>query len=246
MLRSSLAQFEWPDDHSGAEYLAREKKYWTLRKDLERRYPQVCSECEPKVEKKLHDASYTAQTDHLKRMIQRTRSRRDEVRRKGLLDMLDIVGKWSWKLSYILQFLWHAATLSALLVQQFEPVDDKTTWMALAVRILRRVAVDSFHDSDRLLSWAINLGLCSFPWNPRFKQSIRGFTLHILGFKQWYSYQLLTLLVRLVCLSITQYAETQNITASAQLGAQIFIAVFMAYVSILKSCPRTRTPAANA
>ncbi|KXJ86733.1 Ima1 N-terminal domain-domain-containing protein [Microdochium bolleyi] len=229
MLRSSLAQFEWPEDTSGAEYLAREKKYHLLRRDLEKRYPQVCAECEPRVEKRLHQASYTAQTDHLKRMITKTRSQRTEVKSWSTLDLLDIVGKWAWHASYLLQFTWHAVMLCGLLADSIAGGEDKTSWAAAGAQILRQ-ATRTPLGSQRALSWAIKSGICSFPWNPRFKQSIRGFTAHIMGFKQWYTYQLLALLVRMVALSASQYAESHGITPSAQLGAQIFLTIFTIYV----------------
>ncbi|KAH7021238.1 Ima1 N-terminal domain-containing protein [Microdochium trichocladiopsis] len=229
MLRSSLAQFEWPEDSTGAEYLAREKKYHLLRTDLERRYPQVCADCEPRVEKRLHEASYTAQTDHLKRMITKTRSQRAEVKNWSVLDLLDVGGKWAWHGSYVLQFAWHAVMLCGLLADGVAAAETESAWAMSGARMLRQVTRSSL-GSQRVLSLAIQIGLCSFPWNPRFKQSIRGFTAHIIGFKQWYTYQLLAVLVRMVSLSASQYAQTHGITPSAQLGAQVFLTIFTLYV----------------
>ncbi|KAJ1325125.1 Ima1 N-terminal domain-containing protein [Microdochium nivale] len=230
MLRSSLAQFEWPEDSSGAEYLAREKKYHLLRRDLEKRYPQVCADCEPRVEKRLNEASYTAQTDHLKRMIRKTRSHRTEVRSWSILDLLDVAGKWAWHASFVLQFTWHAAMLCGFLATSIAVFEEsKPSWATSVAYVLRQVTRSPL-GSQRALSLAISTGLCSFPWNPRFKQSIRGFTTHIMGFKQWYTYQLLALLVRMVSLSASQYAESHGITPSAQLGAQVFLTIFTVYV----------------
>ncbi|KAI1139577.1 Ima1 N-terminal domain-containing protein [Hypoxylon sp. FL0543] len=229
MLTSSLAQFEWPEDQNSAEYVAREKKYWVLRKDLEKRYPQMCADCEPKVEKKLNEASYTAQTDHLRRMMDRTRSQRQEVKKRGILDAVDSIGRWSWNLGFSLQFLWHIVLLWSLILGQYA-LSGTDSRIASILNRVQQLCYDRLPQADRLMRWAINLGLCSLPWNPRFKQTIRGFTAHLLGFKHWYTYQLLILLVRYAGLSMAQYSTSKGLQASAQLGAQLAIALLTAYV----------------
>ncbi|KAI1381635.1 Ima1 N-terminal domain-containing protein [Hypoxylon crocopeplum] len=230
MLTSSLAQFEWPDDQNSLEHVAREKKYWNLRKDLERRYPQMCAKCEPNVEKKLREASYTAQTDHLRRMMDRTRSQRRGVKKRGILDVFDYAGRWSWYLGFVLQFSWHIAIFWSLYMRQYTPTGTDS-WIA-AILSGAQHFVDGrlpLH-TDQLMHWAINLGICSLPWNPRFKQTIRGFTAHYLGFKHWYTYQLLILLIRYAGLSMAQYSATKGLQISAQLGAQLAIALLMVFI----------------
>ncbi|KAI1417983.1 Ima1 N-terminal domain-containing protein [Hypoxylon sp. FL1857] len=229
MLTSSLAQFEWPDDHNSAEYVVREKKYWALRKDLENRYPQMCADCEPKVEKKLREASYTAQTDHLRRMMERTRSQRKEVKKRGILDAVDSAGKWSWNIGFALQFLWHIAVLWSLILGQYA-LSGTDSWIAATLKGVHQLGYERLPRANQLMQWAINLGLCSLPWNPRFKQTIRGFTAHYLGFKHWYTYQLLILLVRYAGLSMAQYSSSKGLQTSAQLGAQLAIALLTAYI----------------
>ncbi|OTB03514.1 hypothetical protein M426DRAFT_321669 [Hypoxylon sp. CI-4A] len=229
MLTSSLAQFEWPDESNKVEYAAREKKYWALRKDLEKRYPQMCANCEPKVEKKLHEASYTAQTDHLRRMMDRTRSQRQEVKKRGVLDVFDTAGRWSWHLGFTLQFLWHAVMLWSILMEQVVLNGTDSRFATIAKGVLQFFDGRLPHP-DRLMSWAIKLGICSLPWNPRFKQTIRGFTAHYLGFKHWYTYQFFILIVRFAGLSMAQYSSSRNLQISAQLGAQLAIGLMMLYV----------------
>ncbi|KAI1807770.1 Ima1 N-terminal domain-containing protein [Daldinia bambusicola] len=229
MLTSSLAQFEWPEDYNTVEYAAREKRYWALRRDLEKRYPQMCALCEPKVEKKLHEASYTAQTDHLRRMMDRTRSNRQEVKRRGILDAVDWAGRWAWKLGFALQFLWHIAMLWSLVIGQYvlSGTDSRVTTILKGVH---QYVNNLLPGTDQLMQWAISLALCSLPWNPRFKQTIRGFTAHYLGFKHWYTYQFLILLVRYAGLSMAQYSSSERLQVPAQLGAQLAIALLMTFI----------------
>ncbi|KAI2778831.1 Ima1 N-terminal domain-containing protein [Daldinia loculata] len=229
MLTSSLAQFEWPDDHNSAEYAAREKRYWALRRDLEKRYPQMCAVCEPKVEKKLHEASYTAQTDHLRRMMDRTRSSRQEVKRRGILDAVNWAGRWAWNLGFALQFIWHIAMLWSLVIGLYG-LSGTDSWMTRILKGVHQYGNDRLPRTDQLMQWAIGLGICSLPWNPRFKQTIRGFTTHYLGFKHWYTYQFLVLLVRYAGLSMSQYSSSEGLQIPAQLGAQLAIALLMTFI----------------
>lgn len=243
MLSSTLAQFEWPDNPGSAEYIARERKYWVLRKELEKRYPQVCNECLPKVNRKLHQASYTAQTDHLRRMMDRTRSRRIEVKTRGPLDFIDLLGKLGWHAGFALQAAWHVVTVCLLLTELLSSAQDGPG-ISVVLGALHRMSTLAVPYSDRLMQWAINLGMCSFPWNPHFRQSIRGFTTHILGFRQWYTYQLLSLLVRFVAVSIAQYSKSRELPVTTQLSAQIIIPMLMAYIYLTakKSIHTDTTP----
>ncbi len=94
-----------------------------------------------------------------------------------------------------------------------------------------RVGVNRLPQGDQLIQWAIDLSMLSLPWNPRFKQTIRGFTSHILGFKQWYMYQILVLLLRFACLSISLHSRSIGMPAMTMLGAQLVMCLLMAYVS---------------
>ncbi|KAI0432330.1 hypothetical protein F5Y09DRAFT_302253 [Xylaria sp. FL1042] len=237
MLSSSLAQFEWPDEPTAAENRERERKYWALKKNLEKRYPQVCAECLPKANKKLFQASYTAQTDHLRRTLDRTRSQRETVKRRGLLDLADYLGRSIWHVGFIFQIAWHIMVICLLLTEPYASTSQDSRWIAATLGAFYRLCATKLPYPDWLMQWAINLGMCSFPWNPRFKQSIRGFTSHILGFRQWYTYQLLALLVRFVALSIAQYSRSKGLPTSAQLGAQLIIPLLMVqiYVAAKKS-----------
>ncbi|KAI1433450.1 hypothetical protein GGR50DRAFT_668632 [Xylaria sp. CBS 124048] len=243
MLSSSIAQFEWPDDPTSAEHKIRERRYWALRKELEKRYPQVCQECLPRVNRKLREASYTAQTDHLRRIMDRTHARRAEVKRRGPLDVIDSLGKLGWYAGFLFQAVWHLTVLSRLLTEPYSSPTDRR-WIPAALSAIYRMSVVILPYADWLMQWAVNLGVCSFPWNPRFKQSIRGFTAHILGFRQWYTYQFLALLVRFVAVSLAQYSKSQGLPENAELGAQLIMTLFAVhiYFTAKKSIHTDTTP----
>ena len=157
-MTSVLAQYEWPDETSGPELAAAERKFWALRKDMENRYPQMCADCEPKVEKGLREASYTARTDHLRRMMDRTRTRQQETRRRGILDVFDIAGRWTWNLGFMLQFWWHATVLVTLLGAIYS---EENYWVSLAFRTANRLGARKLPHVDHLIRWAIHSSMLS-------------------------------------------------------------------------------------
>ncbi|KAI0407810.1 hypothetical protein F4802DRAFT_551339 [Xylaria palmicola] len=229
MLSSSLAQFEWPEDPTSAENIERERKYWALKKTLEQRYPQACQHCLPKVKARLAQASYTAQTDHLRRMINRTRSNRVAVKRRSPLDVVDFIGKLSWYAGFALQAVWHVTVVCLLATETYASTQDDR-WIPVVLGAVHRMSALMLPYSDRLMHLALHFGIWSFPWNPRFKQFIRGFTPHIIGFKQWYTYQVLVLLVRFVAVFIAQFSKSYRLPATTQLSAQFVISLFMIYL----------------
>lgn len=229
LLERTLKEYEFPDDPSDPEYAIRTKGYRNWKRDLEARYPQVCAECEPKVEEQLRKASYTAKTDHMRRMIDRTKERRHQARRRTLLDYLDLAGKWSWHSAFLLQALWHAVVLGTLFLEQDQQgVADN--WAVITVGKACIPLIKALPQASSIIRWAINMSFVAFAWNPRFKQTIRGFTTHILGFRQWYTYQLVIILIRCACLLLSQYNESQGIPALTQLGAHLAISGLMFYV----------------
>ncbi|KAK9414600.1 putative Ima1 N-terminal domain-containing protein [Seiridium unicorne] len=228
LLARTLKEYEFPDDTNDPEYAVRAKGYRAWKRDLETRYPQVCIQCEPKVEEQLQKASYTAKTDHMRRMIDRTKERRHRARKRTPLDYVDSAGKWSWHVSFMLQTIWHVVVLSTLFVQEDHHVIDN--WAVAILRQASASALNVLPQSDRFIKWAVNTSLLAAAWNPRFKQTIRGFTAHILGFRQWYTYQLVIILIRCACLFLSQYNDAQGIPALTQLGAHLVIGWLMFYV----------------
>ena len=163
--------------------------------------------------------------------MDRTRSQRTTAKARDPLDVVDLLGKSSWHAGFVLQAVWHLMMIALCFTEPYASTPPDSHGLAVALGRFHQMNASILPYSDRLMRWAISLSMCSFPWNPRFKQSIRGFTAHILGFRQWYSYQLLALLVRLVAFSITQYSRSHGLSSSAQLSAQFVIPLLMIQVS---------------
>lgn len=228
ILARTLKEYEFPDDPSDPEYAVRMRGYRTWKRDLEARYPQVCIDCEPKVEAQLRKASYTAKTDHMRRLIDRTKQRRQQARTRTALDYVDMAGKWTWHIGFLLQALWHVVALGVVFVEHRQEGDDN-----FVLAVLRETCawiLTILPRSDRFIKLAINTSLVAFAWNPRFKQTIRGFTSHILGFRQWYTYQLVIILIRCACLFLSQYNDVEELPAVAQLSAHLMIGSLVFHV----------------
>ncbi|KAH6851122.1 Ima1 N-terminal domain-containing protein [Chaetomium sp. MPI-CAGE-AT-0009] len=197
LLSASLAQYlPDPDD---PDYAEREKGLYRFRKNQERLYPQICDECEPRVRQRLEQSAYTAKTDMLRRMLDRSASVRGSVTTRGWLERFNTAGKWLWISGLVLQLAWHAVVVHNLLLQYFiwAEVDDSLS----TFRLLKTCGplVGSLPPAERLLGWSILATIFGVWWNPRFVQIYRGFTRHISGVSQWYIFQTMAVILR-ICL----------------------------------------------
>lgn len=224
---SSLAQY-FPPDPSHPDFAELERKYFRFRKSLERRYPQVCADCEPAVLERIRQAGYTAKTDHLERMVRYSRQVR--VTQPTLLDHASRLGHWLWWLGLVFQVLWQLGVVGVLAphlsasasidgngnrngeqgfgddailendaVVGKEPSAPAVTWSA---DVTFSLALPLLHWTaahvDRLRSLCIGATVASCWWNPYFVQTVRGFTKPFIGISTWYAYQAALVFVRIV------------------------------------------------
>ena len=71
---------EYLPDEDDPQYEELEAALPQYKADLEKRYPQCCARCEPKVNAQLQQANYAAKSDHLRRMLERNHERRKQSR----------------------------------------------------------------------------------------------------------------------------------------------------------------------
>ncbi|AEO71215.1 uncharacterized protein THITE_2156598 [Thermothielavioides terrestris NRRL 8126] len=195
LLSASLAQYlPDPDD---PDYAEREKGLYRFRRNQERLYPQICAECEPKVRQRLEQAAYTAKTDLLRRMLDRSASARTTAKATGWLELFDAAGRWLWVAGFVLQLVWHAVVVHELLLRYFTwaEVDESLVtvrWLRICGPALGRLPA-----AERLLRWSALASVLGAWWNPRFAQIFRGFTRHISGVTQWYLFQAMAVALRI-------------------------------------------------
>ncbi|KAL6864537.1 Ima1 N-terminal domain-containing protein [Trichoderma novae-zelandiae] len=225
----SLAQY-LPDDPSHPDYADLERKYYRYRKDLEKRYPQVCADCAKKVEERINQAGYTAKTDHLRRMMEKSRGRRAPTKTTPL-DVANAMGRWLWWGGFVIQIVWHVVSASYVLDKNengmYDPDDQSFTKQLITWSNRLRALLPA---AETLIGWSIGAGFLSAWWNPHFVQLNRGFTRHLMGFTQWYCFQGLIIFFRYIFRSVLDMQGGQAQSTGAQLSAHFAMACIMALI----------------
>ncbi|KAH6695399.1 Ima1 N-terminal domain-containing protein [Plectosphaerella plurivora] len=223
LFTASLAQY-LPDDPDHPDYARLERDYYKYRKSLEQLYPQICADCFPKVQAQVDKAGYTARTDHLRRMMDKSRQRRATPKQWSPLDTIDTMGKWLWLSGLAAQLLWHLVLVSQASSStsgSLRDPDEVPHWFSvwLAQVTLRLPAAQS------LISWSIYVTLIGIWWNPRFVQVFRGFSKHVLGLSQWYAFQGLILAVRLGGREAAGHVAQSEVATSAKVSLHGLLAI---------------------
>lgn len=235
LFTASLAQY-LPDDPNHPDYDELDRNYYKYRRGLEKRYPQVCEDCEDKVQQRIKQAGYTARTDHLRRMMDRTRGRK-VTKKSSSLDWVNSAGRSLWIAGLLTQLLWHLVHISAALEHQsdgmYDP-DDSSVYTK-AIEALRS-AVKLLPDQDFLIRTSITAGILCVWWNPHFVQVNRGFTRHILGLTQWYSFQGLIIFFRILSRGVSSLDDGAARPKAAQIAVH---AVTAAVMSLVRYCSST-------
>ncbi|KAF3765513.1 hypothetical protein M406DRAFT_67950 [Cryphonectria parasitica EP155] len=238
---SSLAQY-FPDDPDDPEYVERERNYYKFRRGLEKRYPQVCVTCEPKVHEQLDKAAYTAKTDYLRRMLDRS------AQTRVLLTTTPghywhFAGRWIWATSLVLQLLWHVQLIQRAVLGHSSEFDHKS-WAMLVART-GHLFTGRLPSPDRIVYWSFWASVLSFWWNPRWVETYNGFTKHLVGRRTFYLYQALILALKVPGwrgVSVLPAASADRVIV--QVVAHTFMAAFMyfLYTTAHKSIHTDHTP----
>lgn len=193
-----------------------------------KRYPQCCADCEPKVREQLAKAAYTAKTDHLRRMLDRTAKIR-VVTTNSPVYYCQSIGKWLWVASLIFQLLWHLRLTSKGLADNSRRTKDNS-WLMLSVRIVAGF-VSFLPSSDQLLKWSFWTSALSIWWNPRWVDTFKSNTKHLVGMSNYYCYQALIFALKLAAtLLISPLSNMQGPAMASRVTAHVWMAVSMLYL----------------
>lgn len=193
-----------------------------------KRYPQCCADCEPKVREQLAKAAYTAKTDHLRRMLDRTAKIR-VVTTNSPVYYCQSMGKWLWVASLIFQLLWHLRLTSKGLADNSRRNNDNS-WLMLSVRVVAGFS-GFLPSSDQLLKWSFWTSAISIWWNPRWVDTFKGNTKHLVGMSNYYCYQALIFALKLAAtLLISPLSNTQRPKLASLVTAHAWMAVSVLYL----------------
>ncbi|KAG8164040.1 hypothetical protein KVR01_005958 [Diaporthe batatas] len=224
---SSLAQY-FPEDPEDPEYAEREKNYYKFYKGLMKRYPQCCADCEPKVREQLAKAAYTAKTDHLRRMLDRTAKIR-VVTTNSPVYYCQSVGRWLWVASLIFQLLWHLCLTSKGLADYGRRARDNS-WPMLSMRIVAGF-LGFLPSPGQLLKWSFWTSAISIWWNPRWVDTFKSNTKHLVGISNYYCYQALIFALKLAAtLLVSPLSNMQGPALASRVTAHVWMAVSIMYL----------------
>ncbi|MCJ1358285.1 MAG: hypothetical protein MMC33_008284 [Icmadophila ericetorum] len=199
LLTQALASYLPPT--TDPNYVTYEASYPAYRKNLEKRYPQVCSVCEPRVKNRIRQTGYLAKTDHLRRMMDKSRG--GITARDTWSWRLPVVysGALGWWTSLLGQVLWNV--MGALV----KPDDGLQNPSIITLSDCVRNGVQNkctepvcVAMGERIASGSLILGLFCIWWNPRLSYKIKGRKGRVVGWAEYYKLQVIILLARLVAL----------------------------------------------
>ena len=166
LLTQNLANYLPLPDHP--KYQEYEAKYPEFRLALEQRFPQVCGQCEGRVQQRIRESGYAAKADHLRRVMERAKDSQAAATSWIWRWRAAVVGGTLWTLALIGHILWNG--LGALQVDDNElrdisPAPGLGTCLSMAYgsRYIEPRCAESVRP---LVGWAILLSLLSIWWNP--------------------------------------------------------------------------------
>ncbi|KAG9724735.1 hypothetical protein KCU80_g20837, partial [Aureobasidium melanogenum] len=108
MVTTLLAEYLPAESHP--QYQKYEAEYPQYRKDLERRFPQVCPKCAPRIEQHLKRTNYVAKADFLTRNLERSKAHAfNNLPTSSSLGISTLsVVAMAWWGSALFQAYWHA------------------------------------------------------------------------------------------------------------------------------------------
>jgi len=225
-------------DANDADY---ESQYPRYRARLEEQYPQVCEECAPRVSERIRAAGYAAKTDHLRRMMEKTREIKEQKGPGGwgwrkLVLMAGWLGWWS---SLTGQAVWNI--MGAMVNPDHEDgLRAEETGATLSTCLqqytqVRVVTSECASLAAPLAGLALILGVVSIWWNNRLSEKWRLPGCRLVGLKEYYKLQLVVLMARIGAWVFLKDDYDAGLSLPALRAAHLFMLAFIGIVSILKT-----------
>lgn len=227
LFAASIAQYDVELDTRDPNYRQKEKDFFAYRRRLEKTYPQVCQDCEPKVQSRLREAGMTAKADHLRRMMDKSRARRGQkpatITSTG---MAEILGRTLWFLGLLGQISWNVSEIFSTGLEPY--LAEVKIHNVILSRTIATVIGSCL--SDVWIRSGILCSILSLWWNPMFSQMRTGFVSHIAGFGDWYKFQVLMIISRAAFYYISGLEALVHPDSQANTAAHVVMLIFMLLV----------------
>lgn len=238
LFSQSLASYFPPSDDPN--YLEYEKAYPKFRRGLEERYPQVCQECEPRVQERIKATGYAAKTDHLRRMMERTRGHGLQYDEWNWKSVLIFLGGFGWISSLAGQVMWDGLAILTSGEEQDGLRDENFSVSGYSFLQLIMRDSGSTQDSAKLFDSvarvALLLGFLSSWWNPKLQERQRRKGGRLVGVQEFYKLQGLLLLVRCVAWAYIAGSELAVHTTQAAHLSMLVLGAIVGFLSLGKPC----------
>ena len=243
LLTESLATY-LPSPHV-PNYSVYEDAFPEYRKNLEERYPPVCENCESRVRERLRLTNYAAKTDHLRRVMQRTRGTVFAPSGWSWNRLGVAVGGTAWLSAGIAPVLWNF--MGALKVME-EPhglrdVDPSSSmssclWQSWQNKETKSDCARLYHP---VASLSLILGILSIWWNPKLAKRTEGKGGRLVGLKEYYKLQVMFLAIRLAAWAVLGETTSIQVDPQTAKATHYFMLVFTVVVrTAIFSTPRLR------
>ncbi|CZT44048.1 uncharacterized protein RSE6_04173 [Rhynchosporium secalis] len=230
IVATAIAEYPFDTDTCRPAYIQDEREFNSYKQGLENRFPQVCAHCEPKVLAQMRQAGKTAKTDHLRRMMFKSREARSApLQESSWFGILLSITRILWYLSIAGQILWDVSFILDILVT--EAIVNLQLSSSLE-RILP--FLDSFTSictSDSWIRYSLKCGFESIWWNPEFDPATKAFKKRLKGFKSWYIHQLALIILRTMFYYTTRNGVapgTSELTTFVAHGASLILVFYLA------------------
>jgi hypothetical protein len=219
------------------QYSVFEASYPKYRQSLEQRYPQVCRSCAPRVEKRIRDAGYAAKTDHLRRLMERSKAggRLRGQRIIGWRDLIIASGGLAYWASIAGQVTWGivAAAFDDANANAGTSMDNhsSTTLECIwdAVR-LRPVCVSCLRSTLPYQELSLVLAACSLWWNNKLSEKLQSPGVRTTGWGDYFCLQVVLLAVKMSSWYFLQHPWTLGLSIQTFQAAHLFILILIIIV----------------
>jgi hypothetical protein len=243
LLTEALSNYLPPlDDPAYPKYEASLPNY---RQNLEDRYPQVCPKCASRVRQRILQAGYYAKSDHLRRMMDRSRTRAI-ANRWGWRSLIVRAGGSGYCASIAGQMLWHA--LGAL-SNDGAHIGEASYGGCLGQCIRQKQPSPACTELfGPMAGLAIVVGLLCIWWNPRWHHKLDGREGGLTGLQKYYNIQVILLLLRLGSWIWLREPATSGISRLHQRSAHsvfLVLEIMIAVYSLVGVVQIDTTPLVN-
>ncbi|OJD27358.1 hypothetical protein ACJ73_01242 [Blastomyces percursus] len=227
LLTQTLASYLPSPSHP--DYSAYEASYPSYRKSLEERYPQVCESCEPQVRNRIRQVGYAAKSDHLRRMMEKSRLSR-RAQGWSWRSMLVAAGAVCFWVSVAGQLAW--SLMGAMAAGKTSQSLESNVSLSLVPFCFNRIwkLQPLFEECSSALTpfagVALFLGMLSIWWNPKLRHKVEGKGGRLTRMGEYYKAQLIVLVIRFVAWACLQDPSITGLNPKLPPAVHGFMTIF--------------------